>query len=121
MRSIIMDPTVGTFAGFIVEPIGVRTMDIHIIMGDTDHIIMEDIIIPTPYTARPTSGHSEGRRRLSLEPGGRVDSLSRNVEGGGVGGIVVEPIGCGLSCEWRYWFRRSSPLALALLPLVVEF
>jgi len=34
MRStIIMDPTVGTFAGFIVEPIDVVTMDIHITMG----------------------------------------------------------------------------------------
>jgi hypothetical protein len=32
-----MDPTVGTFAGFIVEPIEVLTMDIHIpteVMGD---------------------------------------------------------------------------------------
>jgi len=62
MHSTIMDPTVVTFAGSIVEPIGVRTMDIHITMEDTDHITMEDIIIPTPYTARPTSGHYEGRR-----------------------------------------------------------
>ena len=33
----IMDPTVGTFAGFIVEPIDVLTMDLHIpteVMGD---------------------------------------------------------------------------------------
>ena len=28
-----MDPTVGTFAEFIVEPIDVLTMDIHIPMG----------------------------------------------------------------------------------------
>jgi hypothetical protein len=34
MHSTIMDPTVGTFGGSIVEPIGVRTMDIHITMGD---------------------------------------------------------------------------------------
>jgi hypothetical protein len=40
MHSTIMDPTVGTFAGFIVEPIDVLTMDIR--------ITMEDIIIPTP-------------------------------------------------------------------------
>jgi len=49
MHSTIMDPTVGTFDGSIVEPIGVRTMDIHITMGDIiDPIPMEDIIIPTP-------------------------------------------------------------------------
>jgi len=56
-----MDPTVGTFAGFIVEPTDVLTMDIHITMEDIiDHpITMEDIIIPTPMgdiIARPTSG-----------------------------------------------------------------
>jgi hypothetical protein len=44
-----MDPTVGTFAAFIVEPTDVLTMDIPIPMEDiTDHIPMEDIIIPTP-------------------------------------------------------------------------
>src|SRR5262249_60956633 len=49
MHSTIMDPTVGTFDGSIVEPIGVRTMDIHITMGDIiDPIPMGDIIIPTP-------------------------------------------------------------------------
>ena len=49
MHSTIMDPTVGMFGGSIVEPIGVRTMDIHITMGDIiDPIPMEDIIIPTP-------------------------------------------------------------------------
>ena len=49
MHSTIMDPTVGTFGGSIVEPIGVRTMDIHITMGDIiGPIPMEDIIIPTP-------------------------------------------------------------------------
>ena len=49
MRStLIMDPTVGTFAGFIVEPIDVVTMDIHITMGGIiDAIPMEDTIIPT--------------------------------------------------------------------------
>ena len=67
MHSTIMDPTVGTFGGSIVEPIGVRPMDIHIPMEDitdhipmdiqftlgdiidiTDHITMEDFIFPTP-------------------------------------------------------------------------
>ena len=46
MHSTIMDPTVGTFAGFIVEPIDVLTMD------------MEGIIL-TPMEAiivRPISG-----------------------------------------------------------------
>ena len=49
MHSTIMDPTVGTSGGSIVEAIGVRPMDIHITMGDIiDPIPMEDIIIPTP-------------------------------------------------------------------------
>ena len=68
MHSTIMDPTVGTYTGFIVEPIDVLTMDIcipmvdiitdhipmdiHITLDDithiTDHITMEDFIFPTP-------------------------------------------------------------------------
>ena len=66
MHSTTMDPTVGTFAGFIVEPIDVLTTDIHIRMED----IMEDIILtpmedimedipPTPMEdiiVRPISG-----------------------------------------------------------------
>ena len=72
MHSTIMDPTVGTFAGFIVEPIDVLTMniripmvdiitdhipmDIHITLDDiihiTDHITMEDFIFPTPEVVR---------------------------------------------------------------------
>jgi len=53
-----MDPTVGTFAGFIVEPIDVLTMD----MEDTILTPMEDItedIIRTPtedIIVRPISG-----------------------------------------------------------------
>jgi hypothetical protein len=39
-----MDRTVGTFAGSIVEPIDVLTMDIHIPMGDILRIPMEDIL-----------------------------------------------------------------------------
>jgi hypothetical protein len=68
MHSTIMDPTVGTFAGFIVEPTDVLTMDIHITMEDIiDHpITMEDIIIPTPMgdiIARPTSGLTNATMR----------------------------------------------------------
>ena len=39
------NPTVGTFAGFIVEPIDVLTMDIHIPMEDILLIPMEDILL----------------------------------------------------------------------------
>ena len=62
MHSTTMDPTVGTFAGFIVEPIDVLTTDIHIRMEDImeDSILtpMEDIIV------RPISGDGVIRRRL---------------------------------------------------------
>ena len=55
MHSTIMDPTVGTFAGFIVEPTDVLTTDIRIptedIMGDIiDLTPMEDILL-TPMEA----------------------------------------------------------------------
>jgi hypothetical protein len=48
-----MDPTVGTFAGFIVEPIDVPTMDIHIPMEDIllipmGHILLTPMDIHTP-------------------------------------------------------------------------
>ena len=39
------NPTVGTFAGFIVEPIDVPTMDIHIPMEGTLLTPMEDILL----------------------------------------------------------------------------
>ena len=39
-----MDPTVGTFAGSIVAPIDVLTMDIHIPMGDIILTPMEGIV-----------------------------------------------------------------------------
>ena len=49
-----MDPTVGTFAGFIVEPIDVLTMD----MEDIIRTPMEDILrTPTEdIIVRPISG-----------------------------------------------------------------
>ena len=62
MHSTIMDPTVGTFAGFIVEPIDVLTTDMEDIiltpMEDIMGDIMEDIP-PTPMEdiiVRPISG-----------------------------------------------------------------
>jgi hypothetical protein len=39
------NPTVGTFAGFIVEPTDVLTMDIHIPMGDILLTLMGDILL----------------------------------------------------------------------------
>jgi len=53
-----MDPTEGTFAGFIVEPIDVLTTDIHIRMEDILLTPMEDILL-TPMEdiiVRPISG-----------------------------------------------------------------
>ena len=55
---LMHNPTVGTFAGFIVEPTDVLTMDLRIPMGDIPRIPMEDIpripmedIILTPMEA----------------------------------------------------------------------
>ena len=42
-----MDPTVGTFVGFIVEPIDVLTMDIHIPMEGITADIAIISLIPT--------------------------------------------------------------------------
>jgi hypothetical protein len=52
------NPTVGTFAGFIVEPTDVLTMDIHIPMGDIRFTPMGDILL-TPMgdiLVHPISG-----------------------------------------------------------------
>ena len=65
-----MDPTVGTFAGFIVAPIDVLTMDMEDIlrtpMEDTLLTRMEDIIrTPTEdIIVLPISGDGVFRRRL---------------------------------------------------------
>ena len=71
MRSTIMDPTVDTFAGFIVEPIDVLTMDMEDIlrtpMEDILRTPMEDIIV------RPISGDGVFRRRL--EPVGTLSDV----------------------------------------------
>ena len=70
MHSTIMDPTAGTFAGFIVEPIDVLTMDMEDIiltpMEDTLLTRMEGIIrTPTEdIIARPISGDGVFRRPL---------------------------------------------------------
>ena len=50
MHSTIMDPTVVTFAGFIVEPIDVLTMDLHTPMEDILLTPMGDILL-TPMEA----------------------------------------------------------------------
>ena len=42
---LMHNPTVGTFAGFIVEPTDVITMDIHIPMGDILLTPMGDILV----------------------------------------------------------------------------
>jgi len=79
MRSTIMDPTVDTFAGFIVEPIDVLTMDMEDIlrtpMEDILRTPMEDII-RTPMEdiiVRPISGDGVFRRRL--EPVGTLSDV----------------------------------------------
>ena len=41
---LMHNPTVGTFAGFIVEPIDVLTMVLHIPMEDILLTLMEDIL-----------------------------------------------------------------------------
>jgi hypothetical protein len=53
-----MDPTVGTFAAFIVEPIDVLTMDMEDIIRTPMEDIMEDILrTPTEdIIVRPISG-----------------------------------------------------------------
>src|SRR5262249_43881619 len=67
MHSTIMDPTVGTFAGFIVEPIDVLTMDIHIPMEDIIRTPMEDIRIPMgDIIVHPISG--DGTNLLPAGP-----------------------------------------------------
>jgi hypothetical protein len=55
---LMHNPTVGTFAGFIVEPIDVPTMDIHIPMEGTILTHTEDITL-TPMgdiIVHPISG-----------------------------------------------------------------
>ena len=42
---LMHNPTVGTFAGSIVEPIDVLTMDLRIPMGDILRIPLEDILL----------------------------------------------------------------------------
>ena len=58
MHSTTMDPTVGTFAGFIVELIDVLTMDMEDILRTPMEDIMGDILrTPTEdIIVRPISG-----------------------------------------------------------------
>jgi hypothetical protein len=74
------NPTVGTFAEFIVEPIDVLTMDLHIPMGDILLTPMEDILhIPMEDILHIPMGD------ILLTPMG--DILVRPFSGGGTNGI----------------------------------
>src|SRR5262249_25258481 len=73
MHSTIMDPTVGTFAGFIVEPIDVLTMD----MEDILRTRMEDIL------RTPTEDITEDILRTRTE-----DIIVRPISGDGTNTIV---------------------------------
>ena len=58
MHGTIMDPTAGTFAGFIVEPIDVLTMDMEDIPPTPMEDITEDILRTRTedIIVRPISG-----------------------------------------------------------------
>ena len=73
MRSTIMDPTVDTFAGFIVEPIDVLTMD----MEDIPPTPMEDIL------RTPMEDITEDILRTRTE-----DIIVRPISGDGTNAIV---------------------------------
>jgi hypothetical protein len=92
-----MDPTVGMFAGFIVEPIDVLTMDIH--------IPMEGIIL-TPMEEEDT---------ILTPTGDIMPILFREM------GLLTNAI-VGTKQHERYWVEadqtsyRSSALRPALFP-----
>ena len=73
MHGTIMDPTAGTFAGFIVEPIDVLTMD----MEDIPPTPMEDIL------RTPMEDITEDILRTRTE-----DSIVRPISGDGTNPIV---------------------------------
>ena len=81
MHGTIMDPTAGTFAGFIVEPIDVLTMD----MEDIPPTPMEDIP-PTPMEdilRTPMEDITEDILRTRTE-----DIIVRPISGDGTNAIV---------------------------------
>ena len=73
MHGTIMDPTAGTFAGFIVEPIDVLTMD----MEDIPPTPMEDIL------RTPMEDITEDILRTRTE-----DLIVRPISGDGTNPIV---------------------------------
>jgi hypothetical protein len=73
MHGTIMDPTAGTFAGFIVEPIDVLTMD----MEDIPPTPMEDIL------RTPMEDITEDILRTRTE-----DIIVRPISGDGTNPIV---------------------------------
>jgi len=73
-----MDPTVGTFAGSIVAPIDVLTMDIHIPMEDILPTPMEDILL-TPMEAMGWAMEATGWAMEAME-----DIIAHPISGDGV-------------------------------------
>jgi len=73
MHGTIMDPTAGTFAGFIVEPIDVLTMD----MEDIPPTPMEDIL------RTPMEDITEDILRTRTE-----DIIVRPISGDGTNAVV---------------------------------
>jgi hypothetical protein len=72
-----MDPTVGTFAGFIVEPIDVLTTDMEDIIRTPMEDIMEDIL------RTPMEDITEDILRTRTE-----DIIVRPISGDGTNAIV---------------------------------
>ena len=63
-----MDPTVGTFAGSIVEPIDVLTMDIHIPMEDILLTPMEATGWATEWAMEATGWAMEAMEDIIAHP-----------------------------------------------------
>src|SRR6516164_4732429 len=123
-----MDPTVGTFAGSIVAPIDVLTMDIDIPMEDILPTPMEDILLTpmedillTPMEAmgwameaiivHPIS--AEGLFTNTSATGVRLRWIGRQF--GGAFALRTRPCGspCGRlggSGGWWFWPRRHHSL-----------
>ena len=129
-----MDPTVGTFAGSIVAPIDVLTMDIHIPMEDILPTPMEDILL-TPMEAMGWAMEATG---WAMEATGwamediivhpiSAEGLFTNTSATGVrlrwigrqfgGAFALRTRPCGSPCGrlggsggWWFWPRRHHSL-----------
>ena len=119
-----MDPTVGTFAGSIVAPIDVLTMDIHIPMEDILPTPMEDILL-TPMEAmgwamEATGWAMEAMEDIIVHPIS-AEGLFTNTSATGVrlrwigrqfgGAFALSTCGrLGGSGGWWFWPRRHHSL-----------